>query len=128
MGEFTQCVIVIYGNHKRCKMSALGPFTSIPRCPRHLRCSLNRCHDVAARRTVRKVHKALSALRRGTDTELDDELASNRRIVMNARADRYPRTVPAADPHGATDVRLRSDEPQADQHQYAGQDGEQEAI
>ena len=62
------------------------------------------------------------------DTELDDELASNRRIVMNARADRYPRTVPAADPHGATDARLRSDEPQADQHQYAGQDGEQEAI
>src|SRR5262245_36020876 len=32
---------------------------------------------------------------------------------MNARADRYPRTVPAADPQGATDVRLRSDEPQA---------------
>jgi hypothetical protein len=31
-------------------------------------------------------------------------------------------------PHGATDVRLRSDEPQADQHQYTGQDGEQEAI
>ena len=76
----------------------------------------------------RKVHNALSALRRRTDTELDDELASNRRIVMNARADRYPRTVPAADPHGATDVRLLSDEPQADQHQYAGQDGEQEAI
>ncbi len=23
-------------------------------------------------------------------------------------------------PHGATDVRLQSDEPQADQHQYAG--------
>jgi hypothetical protein len=60
--------------------------------------------------------------------ELDDELASNRRIVMNARADRYPRTVPAVDPHGATDVRLRSDEPQADQRQYADQDGEQEAI
>src|SRR5262249_11256303 len=98
MGEFTQCVTVIYGNHKRCKMSALGPFN------------------------------ALSALRRRTDTELDDELASNRRIVMNARADRYPRTVPAADPHGATDVRFLSDEPQADQHQYAGQDGEQEAI
>jgi hypothetical protein len=36
--------------------------------------------------------------------------------------------VAAADPHGATDVRLRSDEPQADQHQYAGQDGEQQAI
>jgi branched-chain amino acid transport system substrate-binding protein len=27
-----------------------------------------------------------------------------------------------------TDVRLRSDEPKADQHQHAGQDGEQEAI
>src|SRR5215510_2618802 len=124
MGEFTQCVTVIYGNHKRCKMSALGPFTSIPRCPRHLRCSLNRCSTANGR----KVHKTLSALRRRTDTELDDELASNRRIVMNARADRYPRTVLAADLHGATDVRLRSDEPQADQHQYAGQDGEQEAI
>jgi len=29
---------------------------------------------------------------------------------------------------GATDVRLRSDQPKADQHQHAGQDGEQEAI
>ena len=27
-----------------------------------------------------------------------------------------------------TDVRLRSDEPKADQHQHAGQGGEQEAI
>jgi hypothetical protein len=36
--------------------------------------------------------------------------------------------VAAADLHGATDVRLGSDEPQADQHQYARQDGEQEAI
>jgi hypothetical protein len=30
--------------------------------------------------------------------------------------------------HGATDVRLRGDEPQADQHEHAGQDGEQEAT
>src|SRR6266540_459918 len=29
-------------------------FTSIPSCPRHVRCTLNRCHDVAARRTVSK--------------------------------------------------------------------------
>jgi hypothetical protein len=31
-------------------------------------------------------------------------------------------------PRGGTDVRLRSDEPKTDQHQHAGQDGEQEAI
>src|SRR6516164_2473796 len=128
MGEFTQCVTVIYGNHKRSKMSALGPFTSIPRCPRHLRCSHNRCHDVAARRTVERCTRRSRPCAAGPTLELDDELASKRRIVMNARAHRYPRTVPAADPHGATDVRLRSDEPQADQPQYAGQDGEQEAI
>jgi hypothetical protein len=34
--------------------------------------------------------------------------------------DRRPPVSSNRHPHGATDVRLRSDEPQADQHQYAG--------
>src|SRR5262245_31272787 len=90
----------------------------------HLRCSLNRCHDVAARRTVERCTTRSRPCAAGPTLNW----TTNSRRIGGSSADRYPRTVPAADPHGATDVRLLSDEPQADQHQYAGQDGEQEAI
>jgi hypothetical protein len=60
------------------------------------------------------------------------EIGESRRLAMNATTCGWPIICPAVfgnrHPHGATDLRLRSDEPQANQHQYAGQDGEQEAI
>jgi class 3 adenylate cyclase len=55
--------------------------------------------------------------------------ADEDRTLARLRALRSDLIDPTIDvPHGATVVRLRSDEPKADQHQHAGQGGEQEAI
>jgi hypothetical protein len=71
-----------------------GSFTSIPRCPRHVRCGLNRRHDVAGRRTVERLPTTDSAVASSSGP---------RQPGAPVRSEEAPSTAAAA-PNGARDI------------------------